>query len=269
MSEPTSFARDSRGLRTDITYHYRPDLTVEWRRMIPSEFLYVAKEYETEVAQQFGKPLAEIDVYQVDDRKLRVYLGGWKKLLAIRGFTSLTNPCTFVTPEKAVATCTIQFTPNYETDMQPVTYSWTASASYANTSGDIAQLFLEATACNRAFSLCLRGFLNVNIVGKDEIGPSRRSKGADQASQPTTDQPTDAAPTTTIVAADTLHKRCAEKGLTFEQFKTAALNYKAELTGDPTKWTQYSDVEGPDAWTLLGKLKAAGEKAKPAKAAKG
>lgn len=267
MSESITFARDSRGLRTDIVHQYRADSTVDWKRMIPAEFLYVAEEHEAAVVKQFGKPLAEIDVYQVDDRKLRVYLGGWKKLLAIRGFTSLTNPCTFVTPEKAVATCTIQFTPNYETDMQPVAYSWTASASYANTSGDIAQLFLEATACNRAFSLCLRGFLNVNIVGKDEIGPSRRGKAADQGVAPPADQPSsEAAPTTTIVAADTLHKRCAEKGLTFEQFKTAALNYKAELTGDPTKWTQYSDVEGPDAWTLLGKLKAAEEKAKPAKA---
>lgn len=255
-----------------VTYQYRSDGGIDWRRMIDPEFLGIKKECETEVLARFGaQNLAEIDRTKLSDNELIVLLGGWKRLLFLRGYLSLTNPCTFVTPEKAVATCTITFAPNYETRMQPVTYSWSASASYANTSGDISQMFLEPIACNRAFSLCMRGFLNINIVGKDEMGPSRRDRPA-RAENPAAAMGSDEVKPTasTIVTGfqgkDTLMKRCGELGLTFDKLKEGAVGkYAGELTTDPNVWVSFEDIPALDSYTLLGKIVKATRVAEVAK----
>ena len=46
-----------------------------------------------------------------------------------------------------------------------------ANATLDNTS-NFATKFLETIACNRAFVRCVRNFLNVHIVGDDEIDKS-------------------------------------------------------------------------------------------------
>lgn len=252
------------GLLEGTAYHYRADGFVDWRRSIPREYLYIARESEETMVKRFGKPVDEIDITQVEDRYLRVYLGGWKHLLKTRGYLSLDNPCTFVTPEKAVATCTIVFRPSFETGGNAISYSWTASASLFNTSGDISQAFLESTACNRAFSLCLRGFLNIGIVGHDEIGPvggRRGAAGSDVVSVPSTSVSTE--PTAQAFSPQLrLQETCREMGITLDKLKAAAANYATELKSKPETWTQFSDVPGPDVWTLVGKMKAKQEEAK-------
>ena len=60
---------------------------------------------------------------------------------------------------------------NYETGGQPVSFSAIGDASLSNTF-DFAQNYLAAIAENRAFVRCVRNFLKINIVAKDEIGPS-------------------------------------------------------------------------------------------------
>jgi hypothetical protein len=56
-----------------------------------------------------------------------------------------------------------------------------ANATLDNTH-DFGQNFLETMACNRAFVRCVRNFLNIHIVGADEIGKndnksSKKSSG--------------------------------------------------------------------------------------------
>jgi hypothetical protein len=237
---------DERGLMKGVQYKYRPDNSIDWRAMIEPQFLVVQGSSET-------------DITKVPDKQLLVLLGGWKRLLFLRGYTSLTQHSDSVTPEKAVSTCTITFAPNYETRMQPVTYSWTASASYSNTSGDIPQMFLEATAANRAFCLCLRGFLNVNIAGKDEIGPSRFKRSETASPAPETLEP---APVAGFQAKDKLAERCNEIGLSFDKLKEGASKYKGELKTDPATWTGFDSITSLDAWTLLDKLTKAAAEAK-------
>jgi hypothetical protein len=257
-----SLAWDNRGLLVGTTYHYRADGGIDWRKMIPHEFLAIKREYEDELKVVFKTDdLARIDRSQIPDHKLLILLGGMKRLLWLRGYTSLSNPCTFVTPEKAVATCTITFAPNYETRGLPVTYSWTASASYSNTSGDIPQMFLEATACNRAFCLCLRGFLNIGVVAKDEMGPARMVRDKVVSSPPGGAREGAgiseevAPPQGGFMGKDTLAKRCYELGIPFEKVKETALaKYKGELKGDPAAWVSFDDVTSLDAYTLLDKL---------------
>lgn len=271
---------DERGLLRGVHYVYLPNGAINWRAMIEPQFLAVKKENEEFLAAQHGTTnMASIDRAQIPDHMLLVLLGGWKRLLWLRGYTSLTNPCTFVTPEKAVATCTITFAPTYETRMQAVTYSWTASASYANTSGEIAQSFLEATACNRAFSLCLRGFLNIGIVGKDEMGPTlRATKEHPPQSVPAPARPASfpepqvraetgrtaesPPPQAGFQGKDTLAKRCHESGLSFERLKAGAIKTKAALKSDPSTWTSFEDIPSLDAFVLLDRVTRSAEKAK-------
>ena len=266
-SAPPTIEWDERGLMKGVTYKYRADNSVDWRAMIEPQFLVVQRENEKSVlAAQGVTSLAEVDVTKVPDKQLLVLLGGWKRLLFLRGYTSLTQHSDFVSPEKAVSTCSITFAPNYETHMLPVTYSWTASASYSNTSGDIPQMFLEATAANRAFCLCLRGFLNVNVVGKDEIGPSRFTRKTETAAPASDTSDPEPAPQAGFQAKDTLAKRCSEIGLSFDKLKEGATKYKGELKTDPTTWVSFESITSLDAWTLLDKLTKAAAIAKaPAK----
>ena len=67
-----------------------------------------------------------------------------------------------------------KFLPNYETGGQAVTFQDMANATLNNTS-NFATKFLETIACNRAFVRCVRNFLNVHIVGDDEIDKSNLS----------------------------------------------------------------------------------------------
>ena len=57
------------------------------------------------------------------------------------------------------------------------TYTDVGNATLANTDAFCAK-FLETIACNRAFVRCVRNYLNIHIVGADEID---KSKGAGQA----------------------------------------------------------------------------------------
>lgn len=273
---PPPITWDSNGLMRGVTYTYRSDNAIDWRAMIPREFLVIKRENEASIMRAQGVATSDlIDSSKVPDHQMQVLLGGWKRLLFLRGYTSLTNPCTFVTPEKAVATCTITFAPNYETRGLPVTYSWTASASLHNTSGEIPQMFLEATACNRAFSLCLRGFLNIGIVGKDEMGPARRGAGeevvkavlATQTVVDTASAESIEPPKAGYQPKDTLSKKCAEVGITFEKLKEgASTRYRAEMQSEPANWTSIDDVPSLDAWTLIDKLSKAKVAAAPRKA---
>lgn len=262
---PPTIEWDSRGLMRGITYRYRPDSSIDWRAMIEPEFLAIQREYEAELKARFEvDDLKAIDRTKVPDRQLLILLGGIKRLLWLRGYESLIQRVDSITPEKAVCTCTITFAPNYETRMRPVTYSDVASASYANTSGDIPQMFLEATAANRALVRCVRGFLNINIVGKDEIGPSRFVKpfsGQASSTLLTATEAESTPPSTGFQGKDTLAKRCHEKGLTFEKVKEASITkYKAELKGNPEEWKSFDDIASLDAYTLLDKLSHAGAK---------
>ena len=262
ITEPTlppTIEWDERGLMKGVEYKYRPDHSIDWRAMIEPQFLVVQKEYKDEaMARQNVTSLDAVDVTQVPDKQLLVLLGGWKRLLFLRGYESLIQHVDSVTPEKAVATCTITFAPNYETRMKSVTYSWTASASYLNTSGDIPQMFLEATAANRAFCLCLRGFLNINVVGKDEIGPARMAKREAAAQAPTVAEVESVHTSEGFKGKDTLSKRCYEIGISFDKLKEGAVaKYKEELKSDPTVWKSFDDIPSLDSWTLLDKLNKA------------
>tara|TARA_Y100000593_G_scaffold94085_2_gene191551 strand:- start:1393 stop:2133 length:741 start_codon:yes stop_codon:yes gene_type:complete len=152
--------RDKDGLivQPKVDYVFNDDGFVDWRKMIKQEFLVPNRQKTNET-----------DVSKLEDRDLIILLGGIKELAQIRGYTNVTYNVVSPTPDYVVATCSIDWIPNYETEGNKVTFSSVGDASPMNTSG-FASVFLGPIAENRAFVRCVRNFLKVSIVGQDELG---------------------------------------------------------------------------------------------------
>ena len=97
------------------------------------------------------------------------------------------------------AKCRIAWLPNYES-LCGLEYEDVANATLDNTDSFGAK-FLETIACNRAFVRCVRNYLNIHIVGADEID---KSKGGSQSYE------SDAV-ATPITPVDLLEKTLREK----------------------------------------------------------
>lgn len=157
---PNSYQRDEFGLLKNVQYIFNTDGSINWRKMIDNDHLYVNKE-------RFPEGKAPDSVEGLDDSKLIIKLSGIKELAKLRGFDSVSYSVGGTT-EKPVVSCEIVFLPNYETSMKGIVFSDVASASCENTDS-FGQKFLESIAANRAFVRCVRNFLNIHIVGHDEL----------------------------------------------------------------------------------------------------
>tara|TARA_Y100000593_G_C4319358_1_gene342879 strand:+ start:5036 stop:5752 length:717 start_codon:yes stop_codon:yes gene_type:complete len=174
MSKSKTPKRDAKGLLSGIDYIFDENGLVDWRKMVKPEFLVANNQYTNET-----------DVSKLEDNQLLILLGGIKELAHLRGYTDLRYTVTSPSPEYVVATCTITWLSNYETEGKEVTFSAIGDASPNNTSS-FARNYLGPIAENRAFVRCVRNFLRVNIVGKDEIGKSDTSSAEQYNTKSTT-----------------------------------------------------------------------------------
>jgi len=166
---PDIYKRNEHGLLEDAEYEFNEDGSVNWRAMIKPEFLYPNKDWFE--ARKKDVPTSPEGL---DDKQLLIMLGGIKELARLRGFQSVSFKTDHLSDTYVVANCEIVWSPNYESHNQSVVYQDVANATLQNT-GSFAAKFLETIACNRAFVRCVRNFLNIHIVGADEID---KSKGA-------------------------------------------------------------------------------------------
>ena len=96
----------------------------------------------------------------------------------MRGYCGVEFKVDNISDGYVTAKCTIHWHKNYESvNEYSTSYEDVANATLANTDAFCAK-FLETIACNRAFVRCVRNYLNIHIVGADEID---KSKGAAQA----------------------------------------------------------------------------------------
>jgi hypothetical protein len=109
------------------------------------------------------------------DHQLLIKLSGIKELARLRGFSEIHYETVKCEQDHVAVVCRIKFIPNYETGGSQVVFQDMANATIHNTS-DFGQIFLETIACNRAFVRCVRNFLNVHIVGDDEINKNNKPK---------------------------------------------------------------------------------------------
>jgi hypothetical protein len=162
-----SYIRNEDGLINGVDYVFNEDGSVNWRAMIKPEFLYPNKDW-FDLRKIPIPPSAE----GLEDKQLLIMLGGIKELAKLRGFISVEYDVNNVREDYVVAKCTIQWIPNYENDGAYITYQDVANATASNTD-DFCLKFLETIACNRAFVRCVRNFLNIHIVGADEVDKSK------------------------------------------------------------------------------------------------
>jgi hypothetical protein len=164
-----TITRNKFGLISGLNYTFNENGTINWRKMIKSEFLVPNKQ----VFSRKNKPLPT-SIDGLDDSELLILLGGIKDLAQIRGFTSVEHRVSCPSSDYVVSVCKIAWLPNYETEGYPTIFSSIGDASPLNTNG-FGRNYLGPIAENRAFVRCVRCFLKVNIVSQEEIGGNASS----------------------------------------------------------------------------------------------
>ena len=181
------------------------------------------------------------------DHQLLIKLSGIKELARLRGFTNVHYDTVRCEDHHVAVSCRISFIPNYETSNEPVSFEDMANATIDNTNS-FAKKFLETIACNRAFVRCVRNFLNVHIVGDDEIDksdPKQESQSND------------------ITPAGFLKKELKESHSisNYEEFlpllRDLHKSKKISISTDVIKnWNDFSDISAKDCRILLASIKS-------------
>jgi hypothetical protein len=230
------FKRDVNGLLECVEYTFNPDNTINWRSMINKEYLVPNRDA---FKNQKDVNLKEIDISALPDNQLLILLAGIKELAQIRGYLNVNYDVMQAQPDYVAVKCTINWAPNYETNMQPVSFSALADAHLDNTK-DFAKNFLMAIAENRAFIRTVRSFLKINIVGNDEMGK-------------TTHVDAEVEPNTSITQpVALLQKTMEEHSVSFEQIKERAVQKKMD---NADSWTKIEDISPLSMFTIISGIK--------------
>lgn len=192
---PNIIKRNKYGLleNANINYVYNDDGTINWRKMVKTEYL-VPNRQKTQ----------ETDVSKLEDKDLLILLGGIKELAQIRGYSKVEYKTVAASESYFATSCRITWEPNYETGGKEIVFESLADASHNNTKS-FARYFLAAIAENRAFVRCVRNFLKINIVSQEELGDAKLI-----------DEPQQDNPTSPVVL---LEKVMQDKNISFEKLK--------------------------------------------------
>lgn len=239
---PENYVRNEFGLLENVEYQFNEDSSVNWRAMIPEEFLYANPE-------RFKNTEVPTSTEGLKDNELLILLGGIKYLAKLRGFYKVEFDVEQYSKNYVAAKCRIGWLPNYETGSE-VVYEEYANATSENTN-DFCLKFLETIACNRAFVRCVRNFLNINIVGVDELDNSRGF------AKPNVNEEE---PNAMLSPQSNLEQAVANKyAVDFEEFKSKQLrefwqdnHYRNPET---VNWKSFSDIPAKEARKLLEFIK--------------
>jgi len=197
--------RDKNGLISGVDYVFDDNGMIDWRKMVKPEYLYPNP----------SKNLAETDVTKLKDYELCILLSGLKELAQIRGYTKVEYDINSPSSDYVVASCKITWIPNYESEGREVVFSSVADSSIQNTSPIFGYHFLATAAENRAFVRCVRNFLRINIVSKEEMAESAKVNKTSSSSHNNTHS-TESSDS----ATESLLKAMSKKKLSFDQVKS-------------------------------------------------
>jgi hypothetical protein len=203
---PTRFTRNEFGLLDNIDYVFSQDGKVDWRKMVKPEYL-VPNTARTK----------ETDVSKLKDNELLILLGGLKELAKLRGYTKATPVVRMANLDAVCVEYVVTWMPNYETENKEVISGGVSMATISNTEG-FTQTYLAEMAENRALARCIRSFLGINIVSKEEVG--KNSSDTPQESFAATSP------------HELLRQTLNEKNVTFEQLKKQLIDDKVEGAKD-------------------------------------
>jgi hypothetical protein len=270
--------RDEKGLLKGVTYHFNEDGTVNYRKMVSSKHLVLNRQYKTELEEKTGKAFDDIKPDEVEDRHLLILLSGIKEVAKLRGYVSVNQRINASTPAHASATCSITWKANFESEFEAQTFSDSANANLENTDG-FSRSYLDAIAANRAFVRAVRNYLNIHIVGKDEVGPIKASKTTASVAQvvketiapdgpapqeelnPQTEETTQAPKVEEKKPQNhtLLEDLATQKGYTFESFRARIIEkHLKKIKSDPANWTGFNDsIPSRDVYVLTDLLMSA------------
>lgn len=243
------YKRNKLNLLEGIDYKYKEDGSVDWRSLIKPEFLVFNLSLKDEIEAKYGKPLEELNPLDVEDRYLLILLGGIKELAFIRGFKSVQFKPLSCSGDYISVGCSIKWMGNYETWFEDIEFEALGDASLTNTHS-FASNYLAAIAENRAFTRCVRNFLRINIVGKDEIGPSKNKEqsyatefstgsGANEKTYPLTEP--------RGVLQNILNKR----KVSFDGFKAGWIKLGNE---DAANWNSLDDIPTEQIFSIIERI---------------
>lgn len=211
--------------------------------MVKAEHLYPNKDW-FEIRKLEMPPTID----GLADNQLLIKLGGLKDLAKIRGFNSVSYEVIKSERDYVVVKCKINWIGNFETNGMCIEFEDMANASLENTN-DFCAKFLETIAANRAFVRCVRNFLNIHIVGDDEIDKSKsKSKIYENSEQVQIDGD---------ISPQNLLKKHAVKKLNvanFEDFKQKLRDmWTSELYQNPEakSWNSFKDIPARECRKLI------------------
>lgn len=239
MIGPDKFKRDSNGLLETQEYSFKENGSVDWRAMVSDEHLYPNKDWFLSKGKEVPNSVEGLKDYQ-----LLIKLSGIREIALVRGFNRVEFDVLESSKERAVVSCSINFIENYES---PETkFSSIANATTENTDS-FAQKFLESIAENRAYVRCVRAFLNIPIVGADEIDKSDNKANNEESVNSASFSP-----------QSSLQNQASKRGMAaFDDFKEflrsawSSGDFKSEAAKD---WKSFQDVPSKDCRTLMSLL---------------
>lgn len=236
---PKTAKRNLFGLIIGEKYVFNEDGSINWRKMISSEFLVPNKQ----IFQRRGKPTPN-STDGLEDSELLILLGGIKKLAQLRGYCGVRYQLSVPTNDYVVAVCTIDWIPNYETagcEDRLVSFSAIGDAHERNTNG-FGKNYLGPIAENRAFVRAVRNFLKINIVSQEEIGGPNQAEGGDD------------------LALTKLREAMTEFGVPFDLVKKKLVEQKVD---GAESFTSIEDIPRYKQFEIMERIRAkAAEKAK-------
>lgn len=239
---PGKFQRNTFGLLGDVDYEFAEDGSVNWRSMIKDEHLFPNRSWF-----DLRKKDLPRSIDGLKDHQLLIKLSGIKELAKLRGFTDVSYEVVKCQPDHVAVICHMSFLPNYETGGKAVQFQDMANATLDNTSS-FATKFLETIACNRAFVRCVRNFLNVHIVGDDEIDKSNNPGGGTNNSSLNISPSLTPYSMVQNLAKEKLN--CAN----FEEFRTVLRDWwqsEKYKNNEVKDWNDYDDIPASQARVLM------------------
>ncbi len=228
--QATKISRNELGLIEGFEYKFTPDGLIDWRAMVPNEFLYPNPQERQRIEKKYKKKIEEINIVddKIADSDLVINLKGIKYLLRLRGYTKVDYTIREASTTYAGVKCDILFKPNYETENCGIHFSDCGSAHHGSTKG-FGQNYLVEIATNRSFCRAVRNFLNINIVSGDELGKEEEKPGEN-----------------TSISNDQLLPRLQQLmtkyGITFDQITSKIPDI------DKQKWNKIDDL--PSKWVV-------------------
>lgn len=155
--------QDQYGFLPDVDYHFKPNGEIDWRRMVPLEFVSARKDKFPE-----GTDLSSLDVSKLEDDQLLIALEGLREVLRMRGYISVEKTFSFISSEHIMCSCNITVPSNYDGGV-PKIYTGEGDAHPGNTDRFFSK-FLTAMAGNRAEARAIKTILGIKTLAKEELG---------------------------------------------------------------------------------------------------